>query len=29
VPDTELYDPSRHGSRTGFYASASPLRRVS
>jgi histidinol phosphatase-like PHP family hydrolase len=31
VPDTELYDPFRHGSRTGFYASPSPsaLRRVS
>lgn len=29
VPDVELYDPVRHGSRTGFFASASPLRRVS
>lgn len=29
VPDVELYDPLRHGSRTGFFASPSPLRRVS
>ena len=29
VPDTELYDPARHGSRTGFFASPSALRRVS
>jgi histidinol phosphatase-like PHP family hydrolase len=28
VPDLELYDPERHGSRTGYFAS-SDLRRVS
>lgn len=29
VPDAELYDPIRHASRTGFFASPSGLRRVS
>ena len=29
VPDLELYDPARHGSRTGFFAPPSSLRRVS
>jgi histidinol phosphatase-like PHP family hydrolase len=29
VSDHELYDPTRHGSRTGFFASPSGLRRVS
>jgi histidinol phosphatase-like PHP family hydrolase len=29
VPDLELYDPVRHGSRTGYFASPSSLRRVS
>jgi len=29
VPDIELYDPRRHGSRTGFFASPAELRRVS
>jgi histidinol phosphatase-like PHP family hydrolase len=28
VPDVELYDPARHGSRTGFFASPPALRRV-
>lgn len=29
VPDLELFDPTRHGSRTGFFDSPSGLRRVS